>query len=102
MSSFDLQLLYRVRENPDAFISEPLFNLLDGFHAGYSLFTSSTERLVIVDFRGWLIEKYSLQNNSYLVTSRYNDPALLNRAVGLGIKVVAKSLVAIAPINVIE
>ena len=61
MNVFDLQLMFRIREDTDDFISEPLFNLLDGFHAGYRLFTSSTERLVIVDFRGWLIEKYSLQ-----------------------------------------
>ena len=61
MTSFDLQLLYRVRQNPDAFICEPSFSLLDVFHTGYGLFTSSTKRLITVDFRGWLIEKYALQ-----------------------------------------
>ncbi|MBC7753633.1 MAG: hypothetical protein H7Z71_05310 [Moraxellaceae bacterium] len=45
-----------------------------------------------------LIEKYGLEDSSILVTSRFDDLSVRERAVGMGVKMLPKSLTTWAPI----
>lgn len=49
-----------------------------------------------------LIEELRIENNSVLVTSRYDDKEIQKRALSLGVKIIPKSLAAFIPFETME